>query len=107
MPKARLPKQLVTAFTLALALALLVSCESAVSELSVTGQVVDVVPRSISEFESLTLLDESGKTWQFKGGLFTGFTPSHLQEHAALKEPVKVWYTEKNGVLTITRITDG
>ena len=72
-----------------------------------TGIVIDVQVRSISEFEWLSLEDETGKTWRFKGGSFTGFTPSHLQEHGALKEPVKVWYTEENGVLTVTRIEDG
>jgi hypothetical protein len=91
----------------ALTLTVLVACNFEDDRPNVTGQVTDVVPRSISEFESLTLVDDSGKTWEFKGGLFTGFTPSHLLEHAALKEPVRVWYTDENGVLTVTRIEDG
>jgi hypothetical protein len=94
-------------FACAVALSTLLACNSANEGQSVTGIVVDVQVRSISEFESLSLEDENGRTWMFKGGAFAGFTPSHLQEHGALKEPVKVWYTEQDGVLTVTRIEDG
>ena len=74
---------------------------------SVTGDVVAVEERSITEFASLTILDDDGQTWVFTGGAFSGFTPSHLREHQALGEPVKVWYEEVGDELRVTRIADG
>ena len=73
---------------------------------SVTGDVVSVQERSLTEFEFLTIVDGQGKDWTFVGGAFTGFTPSHLREHMALREPVRVWYVEEGGILTATRIAD-
>jgi hypothetical protein len=85
----------------------MIGCNSDGEGQNVTGIVVDVQVRSISKFESLTLEDKNGKTWKFKGGSFTGFTTSHLQEHRTLKEPVKVWYIQESGILSVTRIEDG
>ena len=75
--------------------------------LKVTGQVVSVTPRTIAEFETLVIEDEDGKLWEFEGGLFSGFTPSHLDEHKALQEPVIVWYEQTGESLRVTRIEDG
>ncbi len=83
------------------------ACSSSDAGPSVTGQVVAVEARSITEFESLTIVDEDGKTWEFIGGLFSGFTPSHLREHQSLNEPVKVTYTQDGDRLRVTRIEDG
>lgn len=92
----------------ALIFAITAACSGSSSDNdSVTGQVVDVVPRDIIEFESLTLVDDEGQTWEFTGGHFSGFTPSHLQEHKALREPVRVWYVEVGHELRVTRIEDG
>jgi hypothetical protein len=74
---------------------------------SVTGMVVSVTPRSLTEFELLAIVDSDGTRWEFAGGLFSGFTPSHLSEHMALGEPVTVFYTAEGGVLRALRIQDG
>ena len=74
---------------------------------SVTGEIVSVVPRSITEFESLSVVDSDGKVWEFTGGAFAGFTPSHLLEHMTLAEPVKVWYVDDGEDLKVTLIEDG
>ena len=72
------------------------------------GHVVEVKAKSLVEFEALTLMTEDGEKWVFSGGKFPGFTPSHLEEHQALGEPVRVFYLrEEDGSLRIVRIEDG
>ena len=83
------------------------ACTSSDDGPSVTGQIVSFEARSITEFETLTIVDEDGQEWAFVGGAFPGFTPSHLQEHQALREPIKVWYVEEDEHLRVTRIEDG
>ena len=74
----------------------------------VTGQVLKVEQSSVTIISSLTLEDDSGKQWTFEGGgVFSGFTPSHLLEHRALGEPVTVEYEETgSGILQIVRLAD-
>ena len=74
----------------------------------VTGQVLNVEQSSMTIISSLTLEDDSGKRWTFEGGgIFSGFTPSHLLEHRALGEPVTVEYEETgSGILQIVRLAD-
>ena len=74
----------------------------------VTGQVLNVKQSSMTIISSLTLEDDSGKRWTFEGGgVFSGFTPSHLLEHRALGEPVTVEYEETgSGILQIVRLAD-
>lgn len=76
-------------------------------DLNVTGKVIAIDPRSLTEFKSITLLDGNRKEWVFKGGAFTGFTPSHLLDHMALGESVTVWYVKDGDELKATRIEDG
>ncbi len=92
---------------LAVVLSLAIACGSDPEGVSVTGEVADVKARSLTEFETLTIVDEDGRTWQFVGGAFAGFTPSHLREHQALGDPVRVWYVEEGDLLRVTRIEDG
>lgn len=75
---------------------------------TVTGQVVSVEPASVTTILSLMLEDDSGKLWTFEGGgTFAGFTPSHLEEHMALREQVTVEYEETStGTLKILRLSD-
>ena len=69
---------------------------------------VEVTARSLVEVETLTIVTSDGTEWEFAGGEFPGFTPSHLEEHQALGEPVKVVYVrEEDGSLRIVRIEDG
>ena len=75
---------------------------------TITGQVVSVKSASVTTFSELVIEDESGSTWTFTGsGHFSGFTPSHLEEHRALNEPVTVNFTElEDGQLRILAISD-
>ena len=75
---------------------------------AVTGQVVSVEQASVTTISSVTLVDDSGKEWEFEGGgTFAGFTPSHLEEHRALREPVTVEYERTaNGTLKILNVSD-
>ena len=75
---------------------------------TVTGQVVSVEQASLTTISRLTLQDSSGKQWTFEGGgIFTGFTPSHLEEHRALQQPVTVEYEKgRAGNLRILGVSD-
>ncbi len=74
----------------------------------VVGHIVEVTARSLTEVETLKIVAGDGREWEFAGGAFPGFTPSHLEEHQALGEPVKVVYVrEDSGSLRIVRIEDG
>jgi hypothetical protein len=102
-----------TAATVAFVIAALIFIVLAVflafgSDNEVRGQVVNVEPASVTTISSLTIREDSGKLWTFVGvGAFSGFTPSHLNEHRALQEEVTVIYEElEPGVLTILSIAD-
>jgi hypothetical protein len=75
---------------------------------SVRGQVVAVEQASVTTISNLTIEDDSGKRWTFIGsGKFSGFTPSHLVEHRALRESITVEYEESDsGELKIVGISD-
>ena len=83
-------------------------CQPAAGDGEVVGHVVEVTARSLVAVETLTIVTSDGTTWEFSGGEFSGFTPSHLEEHQALGEPVKVVYVrEDGGSFRIVRIEDG
>ena len=75
---------------------------------SVEGQVINVEQASLTTITSLTIEDAAGKEWTFQGaGTFSGFTPTHLDEHGALREKVTVEYEiTDSGDLMILGITD-
>ena len=75
---------------------------------AVRGQVVSVESASVTTISNLTIREGTGKVWTFEGvGSFSGFTPSHLNEHKALQEMITVVYEElEPGVLTIVSISD-
>ena len=90
------------------AICVIVACQPATGDGVVVGHVVEVTAKSLVDFETLTIVDNRGKEWMFSGGKFPGFTPSHLQEHQALGEPVRVFYVRaEDGSLRIVRIEDG
>lgn len=75
---------------------------------SIRGQVLQVDARSLIELEALELLDERGEIWRFEGrGIaIPGFTPSHLNEHKLLGQPVEVFYHREGDALVLRNITD-
>jgi sulfite exporter TauE/SafE len=75
---------------------------------SVAGQVIKVEQASLTTIASLTIEDASGKEWTFQGtGTFSGLTPTHLNEHGALREKVTVEYEKTDsGDLLILEISD-
>ncbi len=75
---------------------------------SVRGQIVSVEQASVTTISRLTIEDDSGARWDFEGaGTFAGFTPSHLEEHRSLREPVTVEYEKTgDGALIIRGLSD-
>ena len=85
----------------------MVACQPSSGDGAVVGHVIEVTANSLVEVETLTVVDADGKEWVFNGGEFPGFTPSHLEEHQALGEPVRIFYvTKEDGSLRIVRIED-
>ena len=75
--------------------------------LTLTGQVVTVVPASVTGLAELEVIDDDGMLWRFEASGFVGLTSSHLEEHRALGQPVTVEYFEEDGRLVIRLMTDG
>ncbi|MEC9308110.1 MAG: hypothetical protein VX966_01200 [Chloroflexota bacterium] len=72
----------------------------------VRGHVVQVVPRNISEFETLRIKSETQKYYEFTSQGFTGFTPSHIKEHQLFGQTLLVKYVNKNGNLIAIALED-
>ncbi|MCE2463856.1 MAG: hypothetical protein J4F46_08105 [Dehalococcoidia bacterium] len=72
----------------------------------VQGLVVDVQSSSITDLDSVTVRDDSGRLWAFKAGSSVSFSPSHLREHQAFAWPVIVFYEETPEGLLAYNITD-
>ena len=75
--------------------------------LEVTGQVTRVVGSSVTALSELDIVDDDGVTWKFEARGFVGFTPSHVEEHAATGASVRVQYFEKDGKLIVIEASDG
>ena len=73
---------------------------------SVSGVVLNVTARSLTQIDVLTVRDKSGVTWDFQGGAYKGYSPSHLREHMLQGLRVTVSYREENGVLVIDEVAD-
>lgn len=83
-------------------------CQPPTGDGAIVGHVLEVTARSLVEVDTLKVVTDDGTVWVFSGGEFPGFTPSHLEEHQALGEPVRVFYVrEEDGSLRIVRIEDG
>lgn len=97
----------------ALLMAIALACDArgdddAQTTQSIRGQVLQVDARSLIELEALELLDERGEIWRFEGrGIaIPGFSPSHLNEHKLLGQPVEVFYHREGDALILRNITD-
>lgn len=75
---------------------------------SVRGRIVEVVPASLVDLDSLTVEDDQGARWTFdgRGERFDNFSPSHLREHMVQGTPVTAWFEKKEGVLVLKEIAD-
>ena len=73
-----------------------------------SGFIMEFAPRSLLDFESIKVVDESGTVMEFHSGgrRFSHFTPSHIREHMVLGQGVVVSYREDGGVFHIVEITD-
>ena len=73
-----------------------------------SGLILELVPMTLLEFESIKVVDELGAVMEFHSGgrRFSHFTPSHLREHMVLGHGVVVSYREDGGVFHIVEITD-
>lgn len=89
-----------------LSISLLAGCGSGDGYRFVVGQVTNVVPSSVTALAELELVDADGVVWQFKALGFVGQTPSHLEEHAATGQSIRVEYFEADGHMIISAITD-
>ena len=75
---------------------------------SVRGRIVEVMPASLVDLDSLTVEDDQGARWTVdgRGKRFDNFSPSHLREHMVQGTPVTAWFEEKEGVLVLKEISD-
>lgn len=86
---------------------ILLGCEHRLNTTSeITGVVIKVNVESFETLNSISVKDNSGKTWKFHANNFQGFTPSHLREHAIQGLPVTVKFHAEKDKLIIDEITD-
>ena len=73
-----------------------------------SGLILELVPMTLLEFESIKVVDELGAVMEFHSGgrRFSHFTPSHIREHMVLGHGVVVSYRDGGGVFHIVEITD-
>ena len=73
------------------------------------GVVVAVDAASLTDVRGFTLRTTGGLALDFKLGVLenaTDFSPSHLKEHQATSEPIRVWFRVVNGDRVAYRIED-
>jgi hypothetical protein len=75
----------------------------------VEGIVVRVVASGLNDVQGFTIRMASGETVDFRMGQLINaaeFPPSHLSEHQATSEPVRVWFEIDTGERVAVRIDD-
>ena len=72
----------------------------------VRGMIVEVVPRNITEIETLRVRDSEGKEWVFVTEGDVGISPSHVKEHQLFGQPVLVSYVKKGNDLVALDVED-
>jgi hypothetical protein len=72
----------------------------------VRGNIIEVVPRNITQVETLRIRDDTGRELTFTSEGFAGFTPSHLKEHQLFGLSVLVFYVEEGDRLVAVDIKD-
>ena len=75
----------------------------------VDGVVIAVDAVSLTDVRGFTLRTPGGVSYDFKLGALenaTSFSPSHLKEHQATSEPIRVWFRVDGGARVAYRIED-
>ncbi|MDQ3492209.1 MAG: hypothetical protein M3452_02970 [Chloroflexota bacterium] len=90
---------------------LLTACGSGLSQIqTVEGLVVEVESDSPVAIDAFTLRTDQGEQLHFSlGGVDFGhgaFPATHLREHQALAQPVRVSYRAEGGVNLVVRLED-
>lgn len=96
-------RRVIIAFSLGLVL--FIACGENNIEMAY-GQITHVKPRSLSEIESFSLRDATGKLLVFKTNGDVGFTPSHMRDHGLTGQSVRVYYRMHGGQLLVEQVTD-
>jgi hypothetical protein len=97
-----------------LAAAALVGCQTQPAatpdvQSPVDGVVIEVDAVSLTDVRGFTLRTSGGFSFAFRLGVLenaTDFSPSHLKEHQATSEPIRVWFRIENGARVAYRIED-
>lgn len=89
----------------------LAACGGAVSQIhTVEGLVIEVVSDSPVDLEEFTLRTDQGEQLRFSlrdvGFAHGGFPTTHLREHQALAEPVRVTYRVEGAINVVVRLED-
>ncbi len=97
--------------TAALLALLLVGCASGETQVqTVEGLVVEVVGDSPADIDAFTLRTDEGGALRFSLGALDsadgGFPASHLREHQALAEPIRVTYRVEEGLNVALHLED-
>lgn len=75
----------------------------------IDGVVIEVDAASLTDVREFTLRTTGGFAFGFELGPLenaTEFSPSHLKEHQATSEPIRVWFRVDNGARIAYRIED-
>ena len=84
-------------------------CSSFAPESPVDGVVIAVDAASLTDIRSFAIATQGGGRIDFKLGTLenaTQFSPSHLKEHQATSEPIRVWFRIENGDRVAYRLED-
>ena len=73
---------------------------------TVSGLVIMVEARAITEIKLVRIIDEEGITWNFTTIRPLDFTPSHLREHMVRGDPVTVTFRKVDDLLVAERLED-
>jgi hypothetical protein len=97
------------AFALGLLALLLMGC-GVTGVQTVEGLVVEVVSDSLVDIEEFTLRTDQGERLRFSLGDVDfghgGFPTTHLREHQALAQPVRVTYRLEGEINVVVRLED-
>ena len=74
--------------------------------MQIRGHVLEIIPKNVSEFETLKVQTEDGQLYQFTSDTFTGFTPGHIKEHQLFGQTLLVRFISRDGILVAITLED-